>query len=58
MTHEDAGHYAAKHPRGTSLNAAVAAEVEKRSEQGTLTCAAAHAIAGALDITPGDVGGA
>jgi hypothetical protein len=56
MTHEDAGHYAAKHPRGTELNAALAAEIEKRAAQATLTCAAAHAIAAALEVAPAEVG--
>ena len=56
MTHDDAGHYAAKHPQGTRLDADVAAEIKKRERQGTLTCAAAHAIADDLNRSPGEVG--
>jgi hypothetical protein len=56
MTHEDAGHYAAKHPQGTEPNAALAEEIEKRADQGALTCAAAHAIAEALAVAPAEVG--
>jgi hypothetical protein len=56
MTHEDAGHYAAKHPRGTEPNAALAAEIEKRADQGALTCATAHTIAEALEVAPAEVG--
>lgn len=56
MTHEDAGHYAAKHPRGTALNTTIAAEIEKRASNGALTCAAAHAIADELAVAPIEVG--
>jgi hypothetical protein len=56
MTHEDAGHYAAKHPQGTTPNAAVAAEIERRADRGALTCAAAHAVAEGLKVAPVEVG--
>jgi hypothetical protein len=60
MTHEDAGHYAAKHPQGTALNDAIAKAVAKKaSKEGqnmTLTCAAAHAIAEELGVAPSEVG--
>lgn len=56
MTHEDAGHYAAKHPRGTQPDTAVVAEIEKKTDNGTLTCAAAHAIATKLKRVPAEVG--
>ncbi len=52
MTHEDAGHYAAKHPQGTELNAAIAADIEKKAQNNGLSCAAAHAIGAA----PAEVG--
>lgn len=56
MTHEDAGHYAAKHPQGIELNAAVAAEIKKKAQQGALSCAAAHTIAASLGVAPAEVG--
>jgi hypothetical protein len=56
MTHEDAGHYAAKHPQGTAPNPAVAAEIEKKAVHNTLTCAAAHSIAVNLGEPPAEVG--
>lgn len=56
MAHEDAGHYAAKHPQGTALNADVAAEIKKKAPDGALSCAAAHAIAEVLGATPVEVG--
>ncbi len=55
MTHEDAGHYAAKHPPGTELNPSVAEAVKQKGAGDSLSCAAAHAIAGNLGIPPGDV---
>jgi hypothetical protein len=56
MTHDDAGHYAAKHPQGTALNPTIAAEIGNRASNGTLTCAAAHAIADELEVAPIEVG--
>lgn len=56
MTHEDAGHYAAKHPPGTELNATIANKIENKALDGTLTCAAAHAIAEELEVAPIEVG--
>lgn len=56
MTHEDAGHYAAKHPQGTELNAAIAADIEKKAQNNGLSCAAAHAIAEAIGAAPAEVG--
>jgi len=56
MTHEDAGHYAAKHPQGTEPDTAVAAEIEKKVKNGTLSCAAAHAIAEKMKLVPAEVG--
>jgi hypothetical protein len=55
MTHEDAGHYAAKHPTGTELNQAVAEAIKQKGAVDNIACATAHAIAGNLDILPGDV---
>ncbi len=55
MTHEDAGHYAAKHPPGTALNQAVSDAVKQKSTDNGIPCAAVHAIAGNLKVLPGDV---
>ncbi|MDJ0782723.1 MAG: hypothetical protein QNJ22_12170 [Desulfosarcinaceae bacterium] len=56
MTHADAGHYAAKHPQGTRLNTAIAEEITKRVADNHLSCAAAHAIADGVGVSPAEVG--
>ena len=56
MAHEDAGHYAAKHPQGIELNTAIAAEIKSQARQGSLSCAAAHTIAETHGVTPAEVG--
>jgi hypothetical protein len=58
MTHEDAGHYAAKHPPGTRPDPAIAAAVLTRTENGLITCTDAHRIARDLDVSPARVGAA
>ncbi len=56
MTHEDAGHYAAKHPPGTQPNPALAAAVLAKVENGLITCSDAHRIARDLGVSPAQVG--
>lgn len=56
MTHEDAGHYAAKHPKDSRIDPAIRDAVQERLEGDRLTCAAAHAIAGRLGVDPAVVG--
>lgn len=56
VTHEDAGKYAAKHAAGTTPDPAIAAALEKRAEEGTVACVAAHEIAGDLGVAPSEVG--
>lgn len=56
MAHEDAGHYAAKHPQGAELNLAIAADIERKARKNALSCAAAHAIAEATGAAPAEVG--
>ncbi len=56
MAHEDAGHYAAKHPKGTKLNLKIAEPVKQKISDGRITCADAHAIAHNLKVTPAAVG--
>ena len=55
MTHEDAGHYAAKHPDAT-IDATIAAAIEKRQSDARIACAAAHAIATQCGCAPQLVG--
>ena len=55
MTHEDAGHYAAKHPNAKA-DPAIAAAIEEKQTDGRITCAAAHAIASKLGCPPEAVG--
>lgn len=56
MTHEDAGHYAAKHPAGTVPDPAIAAAVQDRARDGRLSCTVAHAVAAELEVAPAAVG--
>jgi hypothetical protein len=55
MTHEDAGHYAAKHARATA-NPGIAAQLKKQIAAGGISCRAAHAAASLLQVTPREVG--
>ncbi len=56
MSHHDAQHYAAKHEPDTSVNPAIAAEVQHVVEHGKITCVQAHQIAAKLEVSPVDVG--
>ncbi|OPX41558.1 MAG: hypothetical protein B1H13_01520 [Desulfobacteraceae bacterium 4484_190.3] len=56
MTHEDAGHYAVKHSPDTRLDPRIAGAIKKKIANDRITCAAAHKIAGELDVLPADVG--
>jgi len=55
MTHEDAGHYAAKHS-GAKLNEKIAEKVREKMSDGSLSCGSAHTIAAALKVKPSEVG--
>ena len=55
MVHEDAGHYAAKHPNG-KIDKAVADAIADKQKQGRITCVAAHAIARKQGCSPKVVG--
>lgn len=57
MTHEDAGHYAAKR-QGMELNAEIGASIKERAVENKISCAEAHAIAVKLKVHPADVGAA
>jgi hypothetical protein len=56
MTHEDAGHYSAKHPAGTLSDPALAAALAERAEDGRITCTAAHDLAETFKVAPSEVG--
>jgi len=56
MTHEDAGHYAAKHSKDTKINPKVAEAIRLWASDKKISCAAAHKIASDLNIAPIDVG--
>lgn len=55
MAHEDAGHYAAKHP-GAKIDKAVAEAVAAKEKENRITCTAAHGIAKKLGCAPQAVG--
>lgn len=55
MAHEDAGHYAAKHPGG-KIDKAIARAIARKEKEGCITCTAAHAIANEQDCSPQVVG--
>ena len=56
MTHEDAGHYAAKHAAGTEPAAEITEAVRDKIKDGHISCAAMHKIAGDLKTKPSEVG--
>ena len=56
MTHQDVGHYRAKHPTDTKLDPKIAEAIKQKTEDGRITCAAAHEIAHERAVSPGDVG--
>jgi hypothetical protein len=56
MTHEDAGHYRAKHPDGTLYDPALADALTERAQDDRVTCAAAYDLAEAFEVAPLEVG--
>lgn len=60
MTHEDAGHYSAKHPHGSAPDPLIADAVNSHSRLGEkgrlIPCAAAHQVAADLSIEPVEIG--
>lgn len=56
MTHEDAGHYALKHPSSAIPDARIAEAVRPKASNGKITCAAIHKIAAELMVLPSEVG--
>ncbi|MCP4197786.1 MAG: hypothetical protein GY762_11615 [Proteobacteria bacterium] len=56
MTHEDAGHFAAKHPADSSLDEKIAEAVRSSAPNGKLACSNASRIADELGISMAKVG--
>lgn len=56
MTHHDTGHFAGKHPKGTTVSSALKQAVREQLVDKEITCHEAHAIAEALHVTPREVG--
>ena len=56
MTHEDAGHYGAKHPAGRKLNEKTVEALQQKARDGKISCAAASLIADRLQVSMADVG--
>ncbi|MFC1876702.1 hypothetical protein ACFL2E_05445 [Thermodesulfobacteriota bacterium] len=56
MTHEDAGHYASKHPKGVEADPKIVEQMRQKLSNNHITCAAAHAVAADLSVPPSQVG--
>lgn len=56
MTHKDNGHFAAKHPKGTSISATIKEAVQKKIDHQGISCPTAHQIAEKLNVAPKEVG--
>jgi len=56
MSHEDAGHYAAKHPPGTVRSPKITAALQQAAEDAQLSCVAAHHVAEDLGVSPAEIG--
>ena len=56
MTHNDAGHYADKHPRQTVIDPNLAAAIKKKAANERISCATAHSIAQRQVVSPARVG--
>jgi len=55
MTHEDAGHYAAKHPKGTVCDPQIAEALQREVSDGKIPCAVIHKISKKMNKLPGEV---
>jgi len=56
MTHEDAGHYSAKHSAGSSPDPAIAAALANAADEHRITCVGAFKVAEGLRVAPSEVG--
>lgn len=56
MTHEDAGHYAAKHTEQSPIDSSLEKAIQEKAAKGQISCAAAHGIAQQQVVSPARVG--
>ena len=56
MTREDAGKYAAKHPRGTAQNEPIVKAIRQNAPDGALACAVAEKISSEFKVPMAEVG--
>ena len=56
MTHEDAGHYADKHPKDRKVDPNIAEALKARTKDGMISCAAAFKVVNDLNVAPAEVG--
>lgn len=56
MTHQDAGHYATKHPSGTKPNQKLIKAIKQKSTDEKVSCVALHKIATNLNFSPSEAG--
>lgn len=55
MTHEDKGHFAAKH-KDRQINETIAQKIRALSDDNCLSCASAHRAGKELNISPSEIG--
>ena len=55
MTHEDKGHFAAKH-KDKQINETIAQKIRALSDDNCLSCASAHRAGKELNISPSEIG--
>jgi hypothetical protein len=56
MAHEDAGHYAGKHPKGTKPDDRIAAAINARQADSRIACAQAEEVSIELGVSMAEVG--
>ena len=56
MTHENAGHYAKKHPADRKVKKEIVGAIKQKALDGEISCPAAHKIATSLDVPAEEVG--
>jgi len=56
MAHEDAGHYATKHPEGTTVSSQILSALDEKVSDRKISCILAHEIAQNLEVSPKEVG--
>lgn len=56
MTHENAGHYAKKHPADRKVKTEIVQAVRQKASDGEISCSAAHKIATDSDVPAKEVG--